>query len=246
MADCGNRYTLSFDEGSKGWESFYTYFPDWMIGMNNKFFTFKNGDLYVHDSENVLPNTFYGVKSPSTIDVIAVGDPSEVKVFQTLSLEGSDSWTALIKAFKSNHDDFDYSTIDSVEFEKREGMWEAYIRRNEDSTSAVSKATYGIGRITNITGNILTLNGYNSQLCIGDKIADDTMLEIGTITAILNNTITLSSVSGLTVGDFIIGVKNKRIEGNNLRGYVAEISLENDSNERIELFSINTGVFKSY
>ena len=36
----GTNYTLTFDSGQvKGWTSFYSYFPDWMVGMNNYFFS---------------------------------------------------------------------------------------------------------------------------------------------------------------------------------------------------------------
>ena len=40
--------TLTYDGGAQGWPSFYSYFPDWMIGMNNYFYTFSNGNLYRH------------------------------------------------------------------------------------------------------------------------------------------------------------------------------------------------------
>ena len=38
--------TLSYSDGSKGWPSFYTYYPDYMIGMNSFFYSFKGGNLY--------------------------------------------------------------------------------------------------------------------------------------------------------------------------------------------------------
>ena len=28
-------YTLTYSAGVEGWPSFYSYVPDWMIGMNN-------------------------------------------------------------------------------------------------------------------------------------------------------------------------------------------------------------------
>ncbi len=34
-------YTLSYSEGVQGWTSFFSFYPDWMIGMNNYFYTFK-------------------------------------------------------------------------------------------------------------------------------------------------------------------------------------------------------------
>jgi hypothetical protein len=33
-------YTLTYDDGVKGFPSFYTYYPDWIQGMNNYLYTF--------------------------------------------------------------------------------------------------------------------------------------------------------------------------------------------------------------
>jgi hypothetical protein len=58
-------YTLTYSEGVEGWASFYSFLPDWMIGMNNYFYTFKGGNLYRHNVNNTR-NNFYGVPfSPS-------------------------------------------------------------------------------------------------------------------------------------------------------------------------------------
>ena len=40
-----SNYTITYDndEQVKGWPSFYSYYPDWMQGMNNFFYTFKVG-----------------------------------------------------------------------------------------------------------------------------------------------------------------------------------------------------------
>jgi len=43
-------YTLTYSEGSKGFPSFYSYNPEYMIGMNNFFYSFKNGQLYRHNT----------------------------------------------------------------------------------------------------------------------------------------------------------------------------------------------------
>jgi len=53
-------YTLTYDDGVKGFPSFYTFFPDWMIGMNNYFYTFKEGNLYRHNT-NERRNNYYGI-----------------------------------------------------------------------------------------------------------------------------------------------------------------------------------------
>jgi len=51
-------YTLTYSDSAAGWPSFYSFIPDWMIGMNNYFYTFKGGNLYRHNV-NTNRNTFY-------------------------------------------------------------------------------------------------------------------------------------------------------------------------------------------
>ena len=48
----GPNYTLTYAESSQGFPSFYSYYPDWMIGMNQYFYTFNGGDLYRHNTNN--------------------------------------------------------------------------------------------------------------------------------------------------------------------------------------------------
>ena len=51
-------YTASFDERVNGWTSFKSFIPESGLSLNNKYYTFKNGDLYLHN--NSLRNCFYG------------------------------------------------------------------------------------------------------------------------------------------------------------------------------------------
>ena len=64
-------YTLTYDSDQRiqGWPSFYSYYPDWMIGMNNYFYTFYRGELYRHNS-NTTRNEFYGTVYNSTVSTV--------------------------------------------------------------------------------------------------------------------------------------------------------------------------------
>ena len=85
MATASNQnYTLTYDPGSKGFPSFYSYAPDWMIGMNNFFYTFKNGNLYRHNT-NELRNNYYGINYPSTLTSVFNDQPLENKLFKTIN-----------------------------------------------------------------------------------------------------------------------------------------------------------------
>ena len=84
-----NNQTLSFDERVDGWTSFKSFIPEAGLSINNKYYTFKNGDLYSHD--NTVKNTFYNTAYESSINVLINDIPTSVKSFKTLNYEGSDS-----------------------------------------------------------------------------------------------------------------------------------------------------------
>ena len=84
-----NNKTLSFDERVDGWTSFKSFIPESGLSINNKYYTFKDGDLYSHD--NTTRNTFYNVNYESSVNVLFNDISSSVKSFKTLNYEGSDS-----------------------------------------------------------------------------------------------------------------------------------------------------------
>jgi hypothetical protein len=59
----------------------------------NRFYTTSNGNLWIHNSENVSRNTFYA-NDPvtSSIEFIFNQQPSLVKTFKTIEYEGSSGW----------------------------------------------------------------------------------------------------------------------------------------------------------
>lgn len=243
--------TITFDEKIKGWTSFHSFSPDLMTSMNNNFYSFRNGNLYIHNSDDVNRNTFYGAQYPSKVSVMVNESPSEIKELNSVSLEGNNSWNALITAYVSGVDDIIRSSIKSVEFIKKEGIWFAHARRDEDVGHVNSKWTYGIGEVESIVANVVTIKGATPVLSSGDMIVKGSTLgNIGLASNITNSlgktVVTLNSVIGLSVGDFVIGQKNARVEGGNLRGYTLRIDLDIELNGKVELFAINSEVIKSF
>ena len=86
-----NNYTLTFSESAKGWPSFYSYIPDFILGMNQYLYTFNRGSLYRHNTGSVR-NQYYGVNYDSTITGVFNQEPTSVKVFKTIELESDESW----------------------------------------------------------------------------------------------------------------------------------------------------------
>jgi len=83
--------TLAFNESSNRWTSFYTFYPEYYGTLNRVFISFKNGDLYKHDSDPDNHNMFYDNPYPeeSVISTPFNNDVSTVKTWNVLSIEGS-------------------------------------------------------------------------------------------------------------------------------------------------------------
>ncbi len=80
--------TLSFSERSKSWVSFKSFIQEAGISLNNNYYTFKTGFLWLHNS-NVLHNNFYLDQYTSSVTTIFSDSAGGVKSFNTISYEGS-------------------------------------------------------------------------------------------------------------------------------------------------------------
>lgn len=102
--------TLSFDENSKGWTSFYTYKPDQMFSLKNKYYSIKDGSLYLHHSTSVGRGNFYGVSNPTLVKLTLNPQVGASKIFKTVNYEGSNGWE--ISYFKGQSTSADESIND--------------------------------------------------------------------------------------------------------------------------------------
>ena len=86
-----NVYTVSYKESAKGWVSFKSFIKESGLSMSNEYYTFKNGDMYLHhpDQTDVSRNNFYGTQYTSTIDVMLNDFSGSVKLFKTINYEGT-------------------------------------------------------------------------------------------------------------------------------------------------------------
>ena len=88
-----NYFTISFDENAKGWTSFKSFQQESGISLNNTYYTFYQGKLWQHNSDNVTRNNFYDLgTTESYIEAIFNDAPSLVKQFNTVGYEGTEGW----------------------------------------------------------------------------------------------------------------------------------------------------------
>lgn len=237
--------TITYSEKAKGWTSFHSFLPDFMARLNSRFFSIKSGQLYLHNDEtNPVRNNFYGEQFSSKIQTIFSDAPSDDKIYKTMILEGNRPWHVNLKTNMAE------STLDSSEFNARESRYFAYIRKNENNTDFTGHTAQGIGVIVSSLANVITFKFVSDMLAVGDglfQLNGDGDELIGTITAIVNNRITVATIVNNPVnGFFCFGKKDARIEGGEIRGYYMEAELTNSDTQAVELFAINTNAIKSY
>lgn len=240
-----SKETISYSDKVDGWTSFHSFIPDWMAKLNNRFFSVKDGQLYLHNDEtNPVRNNFYGTQYNSKVVTVFNEGPSEDKIFKTLNLEGTHPWATILRT------NYTESTIAKTEFNKRESRWFAYTRRNENDNDLTGHTGNGIGVIISSAGLTVTFSFMSNLISVTDVLCQlngSTEEIIGTITAINGNVITVNAITTAPInGLFAYSKKNSRIEGGEMRGYYMEVELENDSTEPVELFAINTNAVKSY
>ena len=87
----GTEYkTLAFDESVLGWTSFFSYRPTFIASLISDFYSFFNGNIYLHNSGNYAQ--YYGVTFNSDVTIILNTQPSVVKNFKTINYEGALGW----------------------------------------------------------------------------------------------------------------------------------------------------------
>lgn len=153
--------TLTYSQGAKGWPSFYSFYPDWIIGMNNYLYTFKGGDLYRHNT-NENRNTFYQqywdkvgtpevAFTPTGLQSVFNDVPLENKLFKTINLEGDSIWGTLLTT------DLQFTGfIEADWYEKKEQSWYAFVRNSGTVPAGQDeyalRSLNGIGRSYQVTG----------------------------------------------------------------------------------------------
>jgi len=261
-------YTLTYSESVQGFPSFYSFIPEWSIGMNNHFYTFKNGNLYLHNSNDTY-NNYYGVQYGSLITSVFNDAVLENKLFKTLNLEGIDAWYAELET------DIQKTGVINLDwFSKKEGAWFGFIRNEgtsiADPNEYALRSLNGIGKSVTITQqgtNNMQVN-FSVNVAIGSITSVGDMLyfslppltpiqlagKIKNITVDLPNGINRITVDATVVGavpipinnPYLLSIKNSVAESHGLLGHYCIFTLTNSKTESTQLFAVEANVMKSF
>jgi len=236
--------TITFSEKNNGWTGESPFQPGDMTSLDNRFYSFKGGQLYLHnDKANPVRCNFYGTQYYPRVKTVFNDAPDTDKIFKTLTTEGNAKWSVIVET------NFVTSTVKTNEFVTKESREFAYLRQDEDETSTQGGAVQGVGNLIEAVALVMSVASIPDNINIGDALFQMNGAEqelIGIITDYTPTSITVDAINETPIEDtFCFIRKINRIEGAEMRGYYMEVTLELESTSSAELFAISTNAVKS-
>ena len=161
--------TISYSEKSKGWTSFKSFIQETGVSLNNKYYTFKDGNIWRHHADEVDRNNFYDTQQDSSVTVLFNEQPETVKGFLTLNYEGSQAKITqdLIDPDYYNNIEKDgwfvssmitnLQETENLEFKGKEDKWFSNIKGVETELGNLDTKEFsvqGIGNVTSVTTEV--------------------------------------------------------------------------------------------
>lgn len=263
--------TLTYSESVQGWTSFYSFEPEYMIGMNQYFYSFKGGNLWRHNTSQTR-NQFYGDNNESVIRSVFNDSPLEVKLFKNIVLQSDKAWNTTMS---TNIDPG--GEIDSSWYKKKEGAFFAFIRSSESKPATESqfelRSLNGLGvsdSVQNESSNAPTVK-FSMDLSIGSiaSVGDFAYFSLDSDSPAYSNPrfagkieeINIDLVNGINEivldrssgGDvissqnaYIFYIKDPVAESHGVLGHYCDFEVRLISPTATELFAVEAEVMKSF
>ena len=247
-------FTIAYEVRSNYWSTRYSYIAEEIVGLSDRLYTFKDGKIYEHNP-SATRNTFYGTAGDSIVEVISNFNPSMVKAYESISLEGNNSnWTATLTNSEQT------STIASSIWKEKEGFYYAPI--HQDSTNNIdytatgnvssikgTSEVFGIGTVSSIATDKITFKNTinNASFPLGNttalfKVSGANLVPLNLYASAVTGDKVLQcngTVSGLVLDDQVVMIANSAIEGDVIRDYYVKGKFVNSTTTEHELYAIN-------
>ena len=225
-------FTVAYNFRRDLWTSFYSFVGEGYAELNNVLYSFKDGKAYSHNT-NSNRNSFYGTTYTSKIEIVSNQNPSMVKAWEAINLEGDTAWN-----FTAYTTDQETSTVTSLS--KRERLFYSHIPR--DTSSVSTSHIVALGLSTAVNGNVVTIGNPINKIPItpGDLVLEDGV-GVGEDVAALTsrNSFEMTDASVLNgIGNLISVQKNSQLEGDQLKDRYIRIKLEKSTSDPIELYGV--------
>ena len=248
--------TIAWSPTAEKWLTFYSFEPEMYANIQNKFFSFKDGQMWFHNKLSTR-NSFYGTTYDSKVELISKGNPSSVKAYKAISLEGDSKWKATLSNDKSRA-----AVIQSDHFNEKEGMYYANVPRVNDANVEDANDFELAPSSFRVIGTVESVDGDNSQVTFTTFVnhspvitgsgvlyrirsTDTNWTAVGSgvkITGVHDRDTLVTNVSARDIiepGDILANAYGSGVSGDMLRGYYAKVKLENNSSTSKELYAVN-------
>jgi hypothetical protein len=263
-------FTLGWDTDDSVWNTKYSFVPEALTTIDDTMYSFKGGAMYKH-SDEADRTVYYGAEAAagSVVEVVSAQNPSMVKAYESISLEGTDAWHgSLSNTDQSTSISSTPVTVDSIyypygDYEKKERNFYAYVPRdNSANTTSSGQITnlsgtseiYALGIVASSTSGSVTFTtpindipfpvGANLYKVTGSNLTQYAF-NVSGVTG--NKTISTSALTtGVTNGDTVVAISpNSIIEGDQMRDYYMKLRMSNVNINEVELYAVNTFFSKS-
>ena len=208
--------TLSFEEATNGWVSFYDYKPSFGFSSQGSFFTTNSTGVWKQYSTLVKRANFYGIDNKSKIKFIFNAEPTSVKTFKTINYEGTSGWevTSLVS--------------DATGFNLLNGTW----------TNNVDQATIG-----STTGITITNPGSGLYTTANDVSTSSSGIGTGMTVNIVAGGGVSSAVVANNGIDYAIGDVVSISPNNGNIGTISTFTIDSYSNTMDKIYSYDEGLY---
>jgi hypothetical protein len=144
--------TMGFQYEDNKWGSNYEYKSEWMEYLQNQMYGFKNGNLYIHNSDTTNWNKFFGISRAMRICVPANINPSQLKDLATIAVETNESPDFAVA--KTNYPNVQITDLAGIDFvDQQSNLYSPWFRDRLDpnSSGTASQKLYTGAELTDIS-----------------------------------------------------------------------------------------------
>ena len=239
-------FTIAYKHKEGVWGSKYSFKPTMYVNINNELYSFSDesaGLVWKHNV-NATRNNFYGTQYNSEIEAVSNRNPSMIKVFEALAVEGGGTWSGTLTTSDQS------TTIGTSDFDVREGHRYAmiprdtlvskghqiYIGKVESISSDKVKFTTPVNRLPFVVGDILKTASGSSLSGTGMEISG--VSDRKTIQC-------TTSISNISVGDNVFVEHSARIDGDPMRDVFLKIKLTSSDTTAFEVHALSLSYDRS-
>ena len=239
-------FTIAYKHKEGVWGSKYSFKPTMYVNINNELYSFfetDSGIMWKHNV-NATRNNFYGTQYNSQIESVSNRNPSMIKVFEALAVEGSGTWSGTLTTSDQS------TTIGTSDFDVREGHRYAMIPR--DTLASKGHQIY-IGKVESIASDKVTFTTPVNRLpfVVGDILKtasgsslSGTGMQISGITD--RKTIQCTTgISNISVGNNVFVEHSARIDGDPMRDVFLKIKLTSTDTTAFEVHALSLSYDRS-